>query len=198
MKKYLLIIILFCISNLLKSQIVDLKKDKLWVDFGIGTFRSGTYTTNPVGFYMKINNSLSLNYSNDKILFRTNINHCYEKNFLFNNNLVKEDFTTFSIMVGKGISKKYGQFYFLTGLGLTSGSKREKATLVDRDFFGNIYNSKEVFIHRNFVSVALPLEFEYLFKPSKYFGLGISYFQDLNFDTTIHGFRLKFAFGKLR
>lgn len=189
---------MFCISNLLKSQIVDLKKDKLWVDFGTGSFRTGTFIKNPNFFCMKINNSFSLNYVNDKILFRTNINHCYEKDFLFSNTIVKEEFTTINFMIGKGISKKYGQFYFLTGIGLTSGSKREKATLVDRDFFGNIYNSKEVFIHRNFVSVALPLEFEYLFKPSKYFGLGISYFQDLNFDTTIHGFRLKFAFGKLR
>ena len=176
---YLLILGLFLYSITAYGQTVDLEKDELWLDAGLGIYG---YKENAAGLSL----NLSLNLFSDSTLYKIRYMDHEEIQIMGYDD--DHDLYSIAMMFGKGHSGKYTQALFSIGLGVIVESNRD-----DFDHYTGRYNTES-----KMIVLTLPLEINLLLKPISSFGFGITLWGDLNFNAPIYGLMLKFAIGKLR
>jgi len=173
------------------SQIIDFKNDKYWVDAGFGSF----ITVNNISglpIFPIFPPYLSVNLFNDKTFYK--ISFIRNEEWALLGDMPYEKYYSVGILLGKGFSRKYYQFQFSGGLGITGGIKRGDFLYNDGDWpFSTDYYERD-----KFITPSIPVEIDLLLKPIKYAGIGVTLFGNLNFVRPYCGFALKLSMGKLR
>jgi hypothetical protein len=98
-----------------------------------------------------------------------------------------ENFSEFGLLIGKSFGKAV-QLTFSGGLGTVRGTKPEKYNPQGTPIYGN----------ESFLTLGIPLELGINLAPSKYFGLGVVGFSDINPKCTFSGIALNLLFGKIK
>ncbi|MDO9340471.1 MAG: hypothetical protein Q7T72_08095 [Bacteroidales bacterium] len=169
------------------SQVIDFKNDKYWVDAGFGSF----ITINNISGLPVFPQYLSINLFNDSTFYKISFLRNEEWD-LFGDN-PNEEYYSVGVLLGKGSSRKYLQFQFSCGLGITGGIKRGDFLYNNGDWFRSDYYERD-----KFITPSIPVEIDLLFKPIKYAGIGVTLFGNLNFVRPYCGFAVKLSMGKLR
>lgn len=166
------------------GQILNLKKDQYWASASFGNFIS----QNTDGFTYGI----SANAYRDSVLYRLRM--LKNEEFSLSNKSPSEDSYSFAVLLGKIANSKYAQLQFSCGLGVISGTKRGKFLYSNPGFvFGD-----EHYESNKYITPTIPLECEIILKPIKYFGLGLTFYGDVNFISPNYGLLLNVSLGKLR
>ncbi|MGJ3235856.1 hypothetical protein [Marivirga sp.] len=100
-------------------------------------------------------------------------------------------------MLGKGVSTDRINLIFSAGLGITTGIIRGDLKGVHSSG-GFISFRNEEFEKIYVFTPIIPLEFDRLFKATKFFGLNFTLFADLNLKRPYLGWAVKLSIGKLR
>ncbi len=191
MKKLIALTILIIYSFTVHSQIIDFKNDKYWLDAGIGEYVSKKTS----GF----TGNLSANAIINCTLYKISFLHSEEFN-LFGPS-PNEKYYTLSPMLGIGFSGRFLQLHISSGLGISWGVIRGNLLFTDppsTGWFSFNLSDPRHYKKEHFISPSIPLELDFLIKPIKYAGLGLSVFGDLNFKRPMFGLVIKMAVGKLR
>ena len=105
-----------------------------------------------------------------------------------------ETYTSIDATIGTGISNKFLQLQGSVGLGVTTGIKRGAFLRSESTFFGTIdYYEKD-----QFTALSIPLEVSFMFKPTRWLGLGVAGFGNLNGARTYSGYLFRLSLGRLR
>lgn len=165
------------------------KKCKWWFDAGIGGFSASKGVSGDTY-------GVGLTIFDDKLFYSVKfIRNEEPSDFLITYGpLPYEGYSSIDLMIGKGISKKYFLIQASGGLGLTTGIKRGAFLRSEETFFGYIdYYEKD-----RFTALSLPLEFDFMFKPIKWLGIGFGCFANLNTIRSYGGYMFKLSLGRLR
>ena len=184
----ILIIGLFIFSINCFCQIIDIKRDKYWIDGGFGNY----YSTGKTDGFTR---NLCVNMIIDSTIYKIRLNN-YQEFQLWGIDPV-EQFNSLGILIGKGYSSKYIQLYFSAGFGIIDGVKRGKLLYTDIGQSWFSFNADHYEKDR-FSTLSIPIEVDLLLKPIKYVGVGVSFYCDLNYKRPMYGIIFKFAIGKLR
>jgi len=182
-RKLVCIGVLMC-TNLICSQVIDFKKDTYWVSFG-GGLAKATGDTGEACLDM------SFSHVKGSSIMKARILAIYEVDFFGSEPL--ESSVNFGVLIGRINSKKYSQTSYLVGLGLTTGSRQGKFIRESKGWF-----SSDEYEMKNFLTLSIPAEVEFVFKPIKFIGIGLGAFVDLNIVRPSVGARLNISIGKLR
>ena len=157
---------------------------KYWLDSGIGI-------TNQIDDKANIALNISLNYLQDNSLYKLRFLGISELNIFGQS----ESNATIRVLIGKHSSRNYTQISFLGGIGINFN--RELTTNVTGSTGTGWFPSYIYEVIRS-VSISIPLEIEFFFKPVNFYGLGASLFADINSKQSYFGIMLKTGFGKVR
>ena len=184
------ITVLFLYSLTCVSQVIDFENDEYWVDAGIGGF--GTIDKMGGGLY-----HFGANLFKDSTTFyKIKYSRIEEvSDYWFTGPRPEERYNSFSLMIGKGFSRKHIQLQYLGGLGITGGMKRGK--FIKKTGLWLI-TSYDVYEEDKFITLSIPLEVGFTYKPGKSIGIGVTLFGDLNQVRPYYGLALKLSAGKLR
>ena len=190
MRRLSILFVLFTFYLTGFSQIIDFKNDKYWVDAGFGSFITVKNISGMPSFPV-FPPYLSVNLFNDHTFYK--ISFIRNKEWALLGDKPYEVYNSVSILLGKGFSRKYYQFQFSGGLGITGGIKRGDFLYNAGGWFDPDYYESD-----KFITPSIPLEIDLLLKPIKYAGIGVTLFGNLNFVRPYCGFAIKLSMGKLR
>jgi len=185
----ILIIGFICLFQVGYTQVIDLEKDKYWIDAGFGSYYSTEHTD---GFTW----NFGVNLIFDSTLYKLRFLNQQEFDLFGPDPL--EEFYSVGMMIGKGFAGKFVQIQFSGGLGITGGIKRGELLYTEPSSGWFDIGDPRHFERDRFISPSIPLEIDILIMPIKYLGVGVSLFGDLNLKRPMYGFVFKFGLGKLR
>jgi hypothetical protein len=190
MKRTLLIFIcLLFYHSAITSQLLEKEDDKFWGEVGVGMY-------NTDGGYDKYASDFCVKLLKKNTLYTFRVNGIWEPT-LFNSN-VTDNFSGMGLLIGTVMSDDYVQVAISGGLGYISGVMRGKLLYTDPpNGFFDITDGRH-FEKVEFFAPSIPLQIDFLLKPSSHFGFGVSLFADLNFKRTIKGITFKIGLGEFR
>lgn len=182
--KYLFaLLILFSFSSIYAQDSIP-KVKKYWIDTGIG-ITSKIDDQNYIAF------NISLNYVQDKSIYKLRLLGITEFN-LFGQS---ESLVTFGALLGKHYTSKFFQISLLGGLGVTFNEELTTNVIGNT---GSSWFSSSIYETKSSTLISIPLEIEFIFKPIKFYGIGVSLFADINSRKPYFGILLKSGLGKFR
>lgn len=172
--------------NLLNSYCQDSipKNKKYWLDSGFGV-------TNKIDDEIYAALNLSLNYIQNKSVYKLRLLGISEFNIFGQS----ESAVSIGALTGKHFSNKFFQISFLGGLGITFNHELTD-NVIGRT--GSGFLSSSIYETQKNTLISFPLEIEFIFKPIKFYGIGVSLFADINSKKSSFGIMLKGGFGKFR
>ena len=160
--------------------------NNIWFSAGPGFYKDGLYFGLNVYTSLNLSQTKSLQTINGtqnkhlllKMRFLKNIGSIDEDNY--------ENFSEFGLLYGKSFGKAV-QLTFSGGLGTVMGIKTESYNPQGTPIYGE----------KRFLKPGIPLELGINMAPSKYFGLSIVGFADINSKCTFYGIALNLFLGKI-
>jgi len=165
--------------DLFETKSLQDKGNFYWLNIGSGLTLSDSST---LGF----GSVLSLSHEHERRLYSLRFLGSNELNLFEKPSLYLLDL---GLLYGYMYRLGNNAFSISSGVSLIGGNKKGK--LINSEDFTDEY--EEI----NYVTIGLPLELQALYIPFKYFGLGITFFGNLNNEKSYYGSMLTFQFGKL-
>ena len=161
--------------------------DNIWFTAGPGFYKDGLYFGLTAYTSLNLSHTKSLNTSggirNKTLLLKMraikSIGSIDEDNY--------ENFTEFGLLCGKSFGKAV-QLTFSGGLGTVMGIKTESYNPSGAPVYGE----------KRFLKPGIPIEAGINLAPSKYFGLAVVGFADINPRCTFYGIALNLLLGRIR
>ncbi len=169
------------------------KTQLIYIDIGLGGYyksSSGNTVQGLSGVALSISANYLKNRNNWKLKF---MNEC-ELNFF--GPTPSENIYSVGLLYGRVTNTKIIRFSISVGLGITGG--------VTRGEYLQSYNgSNGWFSHGNYekkkiLSPSIPLEIDLSFIPSKFLGIGLAGYADINYQMSSAGFTVKLELGRIR
>lgn len=161
----------------------------LWFEAGSGGYVS---THESEGFCW----SLSASLVREGNLYKARFIHLQELSFFGPTPF--EQFISFGMMAGKGVTGDIAHLYLSGGVGIAGGSIRGDMLGISsssRSFF-DIWDPRQ-FEEEHFITPSIPVEVDFLLKFGKHFGPGITLFGDLNVKRPFCGATVNVKLGKV-
>jgi len=186
MRKFVLFLFVVLFGTFtLFGQSVDSQTRKYWISASLGHFQTVKSVEGAIW-------GIDVNMLKYKTLLKVRFTECSEIGPFLNQ--PEEKYHNGSLMVGKGLYKKYFQLSLSVGIGLTKGVIRgDFISGSEVGLFGSDLYKKE-----SFLSPSIPIELELSFIPLKQISLATSFFVDLNLKNPMYGFLMKCSLGKMR
>lgn len=189
MKQKLPVVILLTIfAPVLQAQEKEPVDIQWWIDPGMGTYT--TFNGREINNITFILGGL---VQKNKSLYKLRYMRNYEFE-IFSPVSPTEYYNSFHFLLGRKVSDSdLSQIHLLTGIGVTSGLKRNELIAGSSWLsFNEDYESEQ------FVTPSIPLEVEFMFKPLKYVGFGATVFLELNLKQPLIGLAGKAMLGKVK
>lgn len=167
------------------------KTSYLYGDFGLGSYYASSPESNkgPAGFAFYLDANFLKNGNNWKLRF------IRESEFNLFGPEPGEKFYDIGFLYGRVTKSKIVRFSISGGLGIIGGVKRGAFLEKNPGIFGLFgYDSYET---EHILAPAIPLEID-LSLISKYIGIGLTGYANLNYEKSIAGFIIRLEFGKIR
>lgn len=177
----LLLFILFISSKGIAQTKPD--NDKYWIEVG-----TGMYSNPKTGGF---NEAYWFNYIHNNTLYRARFIENQEFD-LFGPSPNESD-KSFGLMISKSRTSKVIGLNASIGLGITSGFTRGE--LIEESSFTRW---SDLYERKKYISPSIPIELDFIIKPLKFVGLGVSFIGDANLNRPYMGFMVKAGFGKYR
>lgn len=166
------------------SQGYNNEINKYWIGSGLGV-------TSKINNDMYVAMNLSMNYVQNNTHYKLSLLGASEFEIFGQS----EGTVTFGGLIGKHYSSKFTQISFLGGLGINFS---EELTSNKIGTTGSGWFSSNIYETNTTTSISIPLEIEFIFKPIRFYGIGISLFADINSNKPFVGILLKGGLGKFR
>lgn len=157
---------------------------KYWLGSGLGV-------TSKINNEMYVAMNLSMNYVQNSTHYKLSFLGASEFEIFGQS----EGTLTVGGLIGKHYSSKFTQISFLGGLGINFS---EELTSNKIGTTGSGWFSSNIYETNKNTSISIPLEIEFIFKPIKFYGIGVSLFADINSNKPFVGLLLKGGLGKFR
>lgn len=155
----------------------------MWVEAGLGVF---THRAEPA-----IGQSYWLNYSSGNTIYKVRYQKLDEFQILGPD---PQEYTKgLALMMGKKRGNDIVHIAASGGLGISTGITRGKYLYTNGGILGSsVYETK------TFSKVSIPLEVDFVFKPFRYFGMGLALTGDINAERSSVGLLFKAGLGLYR
>lgn len=188
MKKLgVIVAILVFFGNAFGQYADSSKKYRWWLDAGIGGFNTKSISGDTYG--------VGLTIFNDKTFYTIQFLRNEEpEDYIFTfGPLPFEKYSSIDVMIGKGISNKYLQIQASGGLGMATGIRRGAFLRTEHGLWDISYYEED-----RFTVPSLPLEVDFMVKPTKWLGVGLGVFGNFNSARSYSGYQFKLSLGRLR
>ena len=189
LEAHIFLIIFFCSSISCFGQVVNFRKDKYWLEAGLGGYSS----IDSVG---GISYSLSANLNSNSVTYK--IRYLKHVEYSFLKPRPAESYHCIAMLIGKGYDGKAFHIYFSAGVGMIAGVRRGRFlyTVPSAGWFD--LSDGRAYEKEHFHVFSIPLEVDLKFKPLEFAALGFTLFGELNMKRPMFGLEMTVGVGKLR